>query len=221
MVINYFFLLTVPGVRDGKYLFSVELSFNTPNIESEFDVKRIWFVLSELSGWVECSGLPTLKPGTTTIDINSKCLVPRKWSSLMLQKRRKGQWKNKIQLENNSLKSRFPYIGSSCDLLSVLTQFVMAAVWFHTLSTNFAFNYAFKLCFWVVFSSGSTSHLSQLPIWVTWGRGHLLIWVIFPSGSHCVGHIASNCAWHLFHSEFHTYLQNMAFCQLSLYENCT
>ena len=60
--------------------------------------------------------------------------------------------------------SRFPYIGSWCVLSTVLTQFVMAAVCFQKLSSNFAF----------------------IPMFITLGR--LIVWVIL-CGSHCVGHI--------------------------------
>ena len=78
-------------MRDGKFLFSVDLLFNTPNIESEFDVE-VSFILKKFGRhFFKCSGLPTLKPGTTAIDMNSKCIDPRKRSSSMLHKRHMGQ----------------------------------------------------------------------------------------------------------------------------------
>ena len=81
------------------------------------------------------------------------------------------------RIENNTWvlriqTSRFPYIGSSCVLLAVVTQSLMAAVCFQTLLTNCATMYAFIVLF------SLPSHLGRLPIWVA-----------FSSGSHCVGHI--------------------------------
>ena len=72
-------------MRDGSFLFSFELSFNAPNIESEFEVTRVWFIMSGWKGLVQCFGFPTLKPGTIAIDMNSKCWVPKKGSRSMLQ----------------------------------------------------------------------------------------------------------------------------------------
>ena len=58
---------------------------------------------------------------------------------------------------------RFPFIGSWCVWFPVVTQYVMAAVCFHILSTNFAFKYAFIIISMFIMT-GSPPHLGRLPI---------------------------------------------------------
>ena len=90
--------------------------------------------------------------------------------------------------------SRFPYIVSWCVLCTVVTQYVMAAVCFHSLSSCYVIKFAFIALFIITVSP---FHLGRLPIWVTFRL----------CGSNCVCHImcVTLCVSHcVFHILYHT-----------------
>ena len=100
--------------------------------------------------------------------------------------------------------SRFPYIGSLCVLFPVLTQFVMAAICFQTLSFISDFKYAFIAVFIMTCSPPSPPYLGHI-VWVILCGSHCvghIVWVTL-CGPYCVGHIVwvtlcgSHCVGHI------------------------
>ena len=75
--------------------------------------------------------------------------------------------------------SRFPYIGSWCVLNAVVTQYVIAAACFQSMSVHF-----------LGFQHFMFSKLGRLPIWVTFCVSHFVCHILCLT--FCVSHFVSH-----------------------------
>ena len=86
------FLVGVNAIKDP--FDSVEVSYKSSDEKTEFDAKKIWICLTsdgKRHHMLECSGISSFGPESMTTDIVSKCMLQRKKTCLMLQKRSRNQ----------------------------------------------------------------------------------------------------------------------------------